>query len=415
MRSRRSVIIFFLCFLYTHLMAQKEGDALPLWEKGYMDIHHINTGCGECAYIIFPDGTTMLIDAGENKADNPRHVPPKPNGNKTPGEWIVDYLKDMLPVSNQNLDYALITHFHGDHMGGVLKVKNESGRYYNTGMITVAENVPIGKLVDRGYPDYNFLVNKNDKIVKNYFNFLHFTKRKFEVEQFKPGVDNQFRLLYDSACYAGNFCVQNVYANGWLWTGDGKECRYLFPDFNQLQKYDIPQENTLSCALKITYGNFSYYTGGDVTGYPKPGRGAFHDVETCMAPIVGKTEVCCVNHHGYNNATNNAFISTLAPRVFVIQASDALHPNHSTLERMLSKYLYPGSRDVFATNLHRAAEIVIGKDVGKMKSKQGHIVIRVLPEGKEYYIYILDDSSAKRKIKKVFGPYICREQSVQYR
>lgn len=407
MKINRFNIVLLLCFLCTYSFAQKAGSSLPAWEKGYMDIHHINTGCGECTYAIFPDGTTMLIDAGENNANSPRHVPPKPNNSRTIGEWMVDYIKDMMPPKNHGLDYALITHFHSDHMGGVLKVKNESGRYYKTGMIAIAESLPIGLLTDRGFPDYNFLVNKEDKIVKNYFNFLHFTKQKIKVEQFKPGTDNQFRLLYDSAHYAATFKVQNLYANGWMWTGKRGANRYLFPDFSRLKEYDIPQENTLSCALKITYGNFSYYTGGDLTGYPKPGRGSFHDVETQLAPIIGKTEVCCVNHHGYNNATNDTFISTLCPRVFIIQVSDALHPDHSTLGRMLSKQLYPGKRDIFTTNLHHAAEIVIGKNVQKIKSKQGHIVIRVLPEGKEYYIYILDDSNIKRKIKRIFGPYTC--------
>lgn len=412
MEIKKQILTSLLCILSLFSFAQKEGEPLPPWEKGYMDIHHINTGCGECAFLVFPDGTSLLIDAGENKSNNPRHVPPKPNGNKTPGEWIVDYLQDKMPIENRKLDYALITHFHSDHMGGVLKTKNESGRYYNTGMITVAENIQIGLLVDRGFPDYNFLVNTEDKIVKNYLNFLHFTKWKIKVEQFVSGVNNQFKLLYDSACYAGSFEVRNLYANGWLWTGKEQGKRYLFPDFSTLQKYDIPQENTLSCALKITYGNFSYYTGGDVTGYPKPGRSAFHDVETPLAAVVGKTDVCCVNHHGYNNATNDVFISTLAPRVFIIQASDALHPNHSTLDRMFSKYIYQGERDVFATNLHHAAEIVIGSNGELMKSKQGHIVIRVLPGGKEYYIYILDDSNTKRKIKQIFGPYTagCMEE-----
>ena len=411
MKIKKTIIVLLLCFLPIASFAQKVGEALSAWEEGYMDIHHINTGCGECAYLILPDGTTMLIDAGENKAGNPRHVPPKPNAGRTPGEWIVDYIKAMAPAQNQKLDYALITHFHSDHMGGVLKMKNESGRYYNTGIIAVAENLQISTLVDRGFPDYKFLVDTEDKMIKNYFNFLHFTKRRINAEQFRPGVENQFKLLHDSIRYAGNFKVQNIYANGWLWTGKGHETKYLFPDFSTLEKYDIPQENTLSCALKITYGHFSYYTGGDVTGYPKPGRSLFHDVETPMAPVVGRTEVCCVNHHGYNNATNDAFILTLSPRVFIIQASDALHPNHSTLERMLSKQLYPEKRDVFATNLHPAAEIVIGKNTEKMKSKQGHIVVRVLPGGDEYYVYILEDNNTKSKIKQISGPYVCRPTS----
>lgn len=72
MKIKKTIIVLLLCFLpVAPSFAQKVGEALSAWKEGYMDIHHINTGCGECAYIIFPDGTTMLVDAGENKADNP--------------------------------------------------------------------------------------------------------------------------------------------------------------------------------------------------------------------------------------------------------------------------------------------------------------------------------------------------------
>ncbi len=30
-----------------------------------LDLHHINTGSGNAAFYIFPDGTTFLVDAGE--------------------------------------------------------------------------------------------------------------------------------------------------------------------------------------------------------------------------------------------------------------------------------------------------------------------------------------------------------------
>ena len=41
------------------------GKALPAWEEGVLDIHAINTARGECTYIILPDGTTMVVDAGD--------------------------------------------------------------------------------------------------------------------------------------------------------------------------------------------------------------------------------------------------------------------------------------------------------------------------------------------------------------
>src|SRR3982751_5189516 len=48
------------------------GRPLPAWQKGYLDLHHINTGRGNAAFYIFPDGTTMLLDAGELDPSSPR-------------------------------------------------------------------------------------------------------------------------------------------------------------------------------------------------------------------------------------------------------------------------------------------------------------------------------------------------------
>ena len=41
------------------------GQVLPAWSEGELDIHTISTGRGECLFFILPDGTTMVVDAGE--------------------------------------------------------------------------------------------------------------------------------------------------------------------------------------------------------------------------------------------------------------------------------------------------------------------------------------------------------------
>ena len=43
----------------------KVGKTMPAWSEGYLDIHFINSGRGECCFYILPDGTTLLVDAGE--------------------------------------------------------------------------------------------------------------------------------------------------------------------------------------------------------------------------------------------------------------------------------------------------------------------------------------------------------------
>ena len=43
----------------------RHGDVLPAWVPGTLDIHQIVTGRGNAAFMMFPDGTTLLLDAGD--------------------------------------------------------------------------------------------------------------------------------------------------------------------------------------------------------------------------------------------------------------------------------------------------------------------------------------------------------------
>ena len=85
------------------------GAALPRWTPGTLDIHQITTGRGNAAFTMFPDGTTMLVDAGD-AGDTP-HAEPRPDGSRTPGQWITRYVQHMLDGREARLDYAVLTHF----------------------------------------------------------------------------------------------------------------------------------------------------------------------------------------------------------------------------------------------------------------------------------------------------------------
>lgn len=386
--------IIFVLYPVLILHAQNASELdVPLWKEGYLDIHHINTGRGNATFVIFPDGTTILIDAGDNNRIDERAVESKPDSTTSAAECIVNYIKHFMPAKHDEcIDYCLITHFHSDHLGSVFTRKALNGDYYLTGIAEVYQLLPIFKLVDRGYQ--YMCPSENSRTFLNYKHFIDYVSRNdsMKSESFDVGSCLQFPLRYLPDKYSTLFETQNVYANGQLWIKNKKMKQSLFPEIEALTKECIPHENMFSCVIKLTYGNFKYYTGGDIPGYPRIGMPVWWDVESPVSQEVGHVEVAVLNHHGYEDTANENFVSRLSPQVIVAQTWNAAHLNHAVLNRLLSKRLYPYERDVYATNLHPAAKIVTGKLVDKLKSTQGHIMIRVEKGGDQYYVYVLDDS-----------------------
>jgi hypothetical protein len=75
---------------------------------------------------------------------------------------------------------------------------------------------------------------------------------------------------------------------------------------------------------------------------------------------------------------------------------------------MYSTRLYPGPRDVFATNMIEANRVVIGPLLDRLAAAQGHVVVRVEPGGAAYRVLVLDDSSESYAVTSVHGPYDAR-------
>jgi beta-lactamase superfamily II metal-dependent hydrolase len=392
-------------------LAQQIGQPLSPWTPGTLDIHQINTGRGNAALLIFPDGTSMLLDAGDGGNPPPRGTPPKPDASHTPGEWIARYVRRMLAHdASPALDYAFLTHFHGDHMGSPAPAsKTARGGYKLTGITEVCGLVPTRLMLDRGWPDYSYPAPLNNATVNNYRAFLEWQRRNtgMKVERLQAGRKDQIVLRRDPAKYP-NFEVRNIAANGEVWTGVGTTTRAHHPRIADLKPDEYPTENMCSLGVRVSYGKFDFYSGGDIPGARREGAPVWNDMETPVAQAVGPVEVSVLNHHGNRDSQNAFFVSSLRPQVFVIPVWSADHPGHDVLDRLYSERLYAGPRDVFATNMLDANRLVIGPLVDRLKSSQGHIVVRVDPAGDTFRVIILDDLAESYRIQSIHGPYKAR-------
>lgn len=422
------LIIFFLSSLLSaDAQVATAGQPLPAWQKGYLDIYHINTGRGNAAYFLLPDGTSMLIDAGElspldERTFTARNAVIRPDSTQKPFDWIVQFINRVTPAGQTPaIDYALLTHFHDDHFGAWYPQApwSRSGAYQLTGITGVGERITIHTLIDRAYPAYNYPFDFKKtaelykggevefaKTINNYFSFIKEKQQQgLKMAPFRAGSDRQLVLLRDPASFPA-FSIRNVKANGDIWTGKDSATYQHFPGFNKTDRSTWPDENSLSLALLLRYGAFSYYTGGDNPGNIFLGDNPLRDVETAMARAIGEVDIATMDHHGNRDAINENQIKILRPRVWIGQTWSSDHPGHEVLIRLVSPHLYKEPRDLFATNMLEANRLVIGPLIDRSyKSQQGHIVVRVLPGGGSYYVIILDDTTPAMPVKAVFGPY----------
>jgi beta-lactamase superfamily II metal-dependent hydrolase len=384
--------------------ADHVGQSIAPWSPGTLDIHQISTGRGNAALVVMPDGTTLLVDAGATVAPD---ADPRPNGSRSPAGWIAYYIDHVLPASAaRRLDYALITHFHADHMGQIAADSPSSrhGDYRLSGITEVAELMPIRKVVDRGWPDYSYPAPLTDPMVRNYRRFLEqrTADRSLVAERIRVGRADQFVPVIDPRAYA-TFEIRNVAANGDVWTGRGTATIRRFPTF-KVPDEEISWENICSVGIRIRYGRFGFFTGGDMFGIPDPGMPAWIDVESPVAQAIGPTDVHVVNMHGSISVESPSFLMTLRSRVLVVPSWSATHPSQDVLKRMMAPRAYPGPRDVFATVLREPTRASIGARADQLKGI-GHIVVRVADGGATYSVVVVDDSTDRLTVKSVHGPY----------
>jgi beta-lactamase superfamily II metal-dependent hydrolase len=209
------------------------------------------------------------------------------------------------------------------------------------------------------------------------------------------GSRDQVRLEHGGPAVA--FEVRNLAGLGEVWKAGAR-----------FAAADRPNVNACSLALRMRFGRFSYFCGGDLTNWADAGTNSRLDALTPAASAAGTVDVAVAPHHGLFDASSSEMVKALAARVWIISAWHASHPSISTLERLFNPRLFTGPRAVYATGLHAAAKLTSGRLTSKLASDDGHVVVRVTDHGASFQVFVTSNRDEQDRVTAVSLPLVAR-------
>ena len=168
----------------------------------------------------------------------------------------------------------------------------------------------------------------------------------------------------------------------------------------------------------MSYGEFDYLTSGDA--------GANTKIENNLAMSINKKIEAMKSHHHFSwDTMSSTSMKIYQPKVVVSQSFYDHQPDmgHSwtcggesydknsnqAFQKAWASYGTDEDKNWYFTNIHPKTTEVYPYEVAKMRSRNGHVVIRVKEGGSEFYVYVLDDTDFECRVKQIDGPFSCHQ------
>jgi len=378
------------------------------WQPGHFQFHSIYTGVCESSFLIYPDGTSMLLDCGDHGAINrgALAVPVLPSGERRAGEWIARYVQRVNPAKTA-VDYMVLSHFHADHSGCMAYHAGIREGVPLSGFGHAAEWLAFRRAVDRGYPNYDepFPFRDGERLgSKDLMERLYRRLQRRDgltVEKARLGAADQYPPLKDpSAC--SDFSIRNVAVNGKVALPDGT-VRDVLAGYPREEWHHILGENGLSICQLVTYGKFRLLTTGDFSEVLPTADGRGHRIEDDLVDAVSQVDVAKIPHHGHKSMSEK-LAAKLAPRVWLSGVWDQLHNTADTMERIDRGY---ADERLYCPGILPAERRWQDKDAPWMKDVAPecfggtHVVVDVPKGGEEYSVTFLAAGDESMTVKGV--------------
>jgi beta-lactamase superfamily II metal-dependent hydrolase len=313
-----------------------------------LEIHYIDVGWGGSVFIKGPDGTTVLMEAGNT-------------GKGT--QYVVPYLESIGVMPSNGFDYVIGGHQHCDHIGG------------------------LDEVINAGY----------DVRIKQYYNGSTYASScvdGWNAAAATTTAGAPVPMPVGTVIPLGNGAKITCIARNGLIIGGGS----------------VPQatdENDRSIALLIQYGGFDYLWASDLGGGSDncTGRSTTQvNVETSVIqaispggafPLIsaGGIDLLHVNHHGSESSTNPDWFNLSDPAVAVIGVGDG-ESSGWDLPRIdvVDHVLLAQSSACIAVPPTLVLQTEEGNPIGSLASHSGYCVgnIKITTDGVSFFTVSAD-------------------------
>lgn len=229
-----------------------------------LEIYFVDVEGGQATLFKSPSGESMLVDAGFPGL-----------GGRDAGR--IEAAMKRAGVSR--IDYLVVTHYHGDHVGGVP---------------AIAARFPIGTFVDHG-------PTVESSTDPNYTAYLEARKSGRHL-QVKPGDNIPVAGMDVTVVSAGGDVLAKPLSGAGHVNPACKDHKPQEPD---------PSENARSVGIVISYGNFRMLDLGDLTWNKE------YEL-ACPVNKIGLVDLYLTTHHGNQSSGPPALVHGVMPRVAIM-------------------------------------------------------------------------------------------------
>jgi competence protein ComEC len=271
--------------------------------SGDLTAYFVDVEGGQATLFIAPSGQTVLIDTGF------------PGNNGRDANRIAAAAKE---AGVKQIDYLIITHYHGDHVGGVP---------------ALASRLPVRNFVDHGE-----IVEKTEAAQKLYSDYLKETAKGHRMIV-KPGDKLPVSGLEWTIVTAAGKVLEKPLP------GAGKPNPFCA---NVKPKETDPTENAQSTGSYVVFGKFRMADLGDLTWNKEMDL-------MCPNAKIGEVDLYVVNHHGMAISNSPSLVDALHPKVAIMdngekkggipEAWDVVHSSPGLVDLWQSHFIAAGGKD----------------------------------------------------------------------